>query len=100
MHLSDDKKNASINSPTADCGPPIFSGRNIVEDIRDECRRWGIKFRKEFDEAAGLEELLSKAESQRAYLKEEGESTLLLDIMVERLHHELHTALEKLKLMR
>ena len=68
-----------------------------MEDIRDECRRWGIKFGKEFDEAAGLEELLSKAESRRAYLKEEGESTLLLDIMVERLYDELHKSLEKLK---
>ena len=66
-----------------------------MDDILRRAQSLGIKFNNRTTRLAELQELLYDATRERAMLEEEGENTLLQDIVIEKIREEIAIEAEK-----
>ena len=68
-----------------------------MSDIFGKARSLGIELDKKFDRLERLQEALTEALSERAYLEEAGENTLLQDNLIEAIREEIEKTAEEIK---
>jgi hypothetical protein len=68
-----------------------------MNDLFDGCKRFGVKFTKDIERAAEINELIEKLEGRRSEREYHGEDTLLEDTAIEGLRAELANVMHKIR---